>query len=363
MGPSQRCVITGGAGFVGSALVRHLVHAGHAVLNVDCLTYAGDLQTVCDVAQHSNYHFLRASICDASAIGAALTEFRPNIIFHCAAETHVDRSIDDPTPFLDTNVVGTFTLLSTVLKYWESAMGRDVDALRFVHVSTDEVFGSLPDHAEFKPGSPYRPSSPYSASKAASDHFALAWHASYGLPCVIVNCSNNFGPYQHPEKLIPTVIYCAIRELPIPIYGAGLQIRDWIYVGDHVDALELIAARGRVGEQYLVSARNALRNIDLVGEVCAILDELRSRTGGGRYADLLQFVDDRPGHDDRYAIDPAKIEQALGWAPRFPFRATLVSTVQWYLEHPDWLEKRANLPGRQGLRRGERVGRIHASTE
>ena len=353
MGLSQRYVVTGGAGFIGSALVRHLIGGGHDVLNIDCLTYAGDPRSVEPVATAAGYHFLKASICDYPQIESALFDFRPTAVIHCAAETHVDRSIDGPAAFIDTNIVGTFNLLSASLKYWEAELDRSSEGFRFLHVSTDEVFGELSDEGEFTSDSPYHPRSPYSASKAAADHLVTAWHTTYGLSCLIANCSNNFGPYQHPEKLIPTVIYFAAREAQIPVYGKGLQMRDWLYVTDHAEALELIAAKGRLGEQYLVGARNCVRNIDLVQEICAILDELRPRPGGSRYCDLLEFVDDRPGHDYRYAIDPTKLEQELDWRPRRPFRDTLTETVQWFLDNPQWLEKRKAGPERRGLRHAQ----------
>jgi dTDP-glucose 4,6-dehydratase len=350
---AQRYIVTGGAGFIGSALVRHLVDGAHEVLNFDCLTYAGDLRSVESVAHEPSYQFLKASICDAQQVKQALSEFRPQAIIHCAAETHVDRSIDGPAAFIDTNVMGTFNLLSAALHYWETTLDRERDAFRFLQVSTDEVFGELSEKGAFTPDSLYRPRSPYSASKAAADHLVMAWHATYGLPCLIANCSNNFGPYQHPEKLIPTVIYFAVREAPIPIYGKGLQVRDWLYVSDHAAALELIAAKGRLGEQYLVGARNDMRNIDLVEEICAVLDRLRPRSPGRRYRDLITFVDDRPGHDYRYAVDPTKLEQELGWRPRRPFRDTLTETVKWFLDNPTWLEKRVTGPERQGLRQAQ----------
>jgi dTDP-glucose 4,6-dehydratase len=252
--------------------------------------------------------------------------------------------------FIDTNVVGTFNLLSAALRYWEGTLNNQPDAFRFLHVSTDEVFGELTDDGAFTPDSSYAPRSPYSASKAAADHLVMAWHATYGLPRLISNCSNNFGSYQHPEKLIPTVIYFALREAQIPVYGQGLQIRDWLHVDDHADALQLIASAGRLGEQYLVGARNDLRNIDLVEAICTTLDEVRPRIGRKSYRDLVTFVDDRPGHDYRYAIDPKKLEQELGWKPRRPFRDALNATVKWFLDNPAWLEKRTLAPQRQGLR-------------
>jgi dTDP-glucose 4,6-dehydratase len=268
----------------------------------------------------------------------------------------VDNSIDRPAAFIDTNVVGTFNLLSMALTYWEQVLNRAPDAFRFVHVSTDEVFGELSGEGVFTPNSRYCPRSPYSASKAAADHLVMAWHATYGLPCLIANCSNNFGPYQHPEKLIPTVIFFACREAPIPVYGKGLQIRDWLYVAEHAEALELIAAKGRPGEQYLVGARNDMRNIDLVEEICAILDEVRPRAHGRLHRDLIAFVEERPGHDYRYAIDPSKIEQELDWTSRRKFRDTLAETVDWFLDNPTWLEKRVAKPERQGLRQTQPAG-------
>jgi len=350
---AQRYLTTGGAGFIGSALVRQLVQSGHQVLNIDCLTYAGDLRSVASVSDEANYQFLKASICDARAVNEAFDAFKPEIVIHCAAETHVDRSIDGPSKFIDTNVFGTFNVLSAALSYWERALARDPEAFRLLHVSTDEVFGELSDDGAFTPDSPYAPRSPYSASKASADHLVMAWYETYGLPCLISNCSNNFGPYQHPEKLIPTAIYFAIRDEPIPVYGQGLQVRDWLHVDDHVDALQLIARSGKSGQQYLVGTRNDLRNIDLVETLCAVLDEVRPRPGQGSYRDLITFVDDRPGHDYRYAIDPAKLEQELGWQPRRPFKEALTATVEWFLDNPAWLKKRTSTPERQGLRKSQ----------
>ena len=329
-------VITGGAGFIGSNLVRHLLTAGHRVVNVDKLTYAGNVQSLADVARHPNYKFHRLDITDGGSISQLLQQTRPSAILHLAAESHVDRSIDQPRVFIDTNIVGTFTLLQCALQYWQGLPSGEAQAFRFLHVSTDEVYGSLGPTGCFHESTPYDPHSPYSASKAASDHLARAWYHTYGLPVLVTNCSNNYGPYQYPEKLIPVVILNSLRGEPIPVYGQGQNVRDWLYVGDHCRALAAVVARGRPGETYNIGGNNELRNIDLVRQICQIMDQLRPRRTGGSYCDQISYVTDRLGHDRRYAIDFAKIKTELGWVPTTDPQAALADTVAWYLHHPTW---------------------------
>jgi dTDP-glucose 4,6-dehydratase len=331
----MRVIVTGGAGFIGSALVRHLVlDLGYQVLNIDALTYAGNPASLRDVDGRGNYHFLHANICDRAAMAAACSQFRPDRIMHLAAESHVDRSITGAADFIQTNVLGTFTLLEAAREYWAGLDARAQAAFRFLHVSTDEVYGSLGQDGLFAETTAYDPSSPYSASKAASDHLARAWHRTYGLPVIVSNCSNNYGAYQFPEKLIPLTILNALEGLPLPVYGHGENVRDWLYVDDHVAALDLIAARGRVGETYNVGGGNERRNLDVVRTICAVLDRLvpaeRPRE------QLITFVADRPGHDARYAIDAGKLESELGWRARHGFDSGLEQTVRWFLENDWW---------------------------
>ena len=331
---TERLLVTGGAGFIGSALVRHLVGAGKHVVNVDKLTYAGNPESLRAVREAPNYRFVEADIADAPQLLALMAEEQIDAIMHLAAESHVDRSIDSPGVFVETNVVGTVMLLDAALAYWRRLPSNRRPSFRFHHVSTDEVFGDLPiGGGLFSEESPYAPSSPYSASKAAADHFVRAWHATYGLPVVLSNCSNNFGPFHFPEKLIPLTIINAIEGKPLPVYGRGENVRDWLFVEDHARALELIVTKGRVGESYNVGARSERTNLQVVEAICDLVDE---RLGGGPRRGLITFVEDRPGHDRRYAIDPSKIERELGWQPERSFESGLAETVDWYLANEWW---------------------------
>ena len=331
----MRVVVTGGAGFIGSALVRHLVlEKGHEVLNIDALTYAGYLPSLKAVEGKSNYRFLQANICDAAGMSEAIAGFRPDRIMHLAAESHVDRSITGAADFIQTNVIGTFTLLEAARSYWSTLEGGARDAFRFLHVSTDEVYGSLGDDGLFTEETPYDPSSPYSASKASSDHLAKAWQRTYGFPVVVSNCSNNYGPYHFPEKLIPLTILNALAGERLPVYGKGENVRDWLYVEDHARALDLIAERGRVGETYNVGGRNERKNIDVVRRICAVLDQLVPANRPRE--ELIEFVTDRPGHDARYAIDATRLETELGWRAQENFDTGIEKTVQWYLDNEWW---------------------------
>ena len=331
----MRVIVTGGAGFIGSALVRHLVlEKGYEVLNIDALTYAGYLPSLRAVEGKANYNFLHANICDRAAMSEAIAGFRPDRIMHLAAESHVDRSITGAADFVQTNVIGTFTLLEEARDFWTSLDGEARDAFRFLHVSTDEVYGSLGDEGLFTEDTPYDPSSPYSASKASSDHLAKAWQRTYGLPVVVSNCSNNYGPYHFPEKLVPLTILNALAGERLPVYGKGENVRDWLYVEDHVRALDLIAERGRLGETYNVGGRNERRNIDVVRRICEVLDALVP--GNRPREELIEFVTDRPGHDVRYAIDATRLETELGWRAQENFETGIEKTVQWYLDNEWW---------------------------
>ncbi len=333
----MRIFVTGGAGFIGSALVRHLIeNTDHEVLNFDKLTYAGTLSTVERVADSNRYRFVQGDICDAEAVRAAIAEFKPEIVTHLAAESHVDRSIDGPGAFVQTNVVGTYTMLAEARAYWLGLDDAAKAAFRFHHISTDEVYGSLGDTGLFTEETPYDPRSPYSASKAGSDHLVQAWGHTYGLPVLITNCSNNYGPYHFPEKLIPLMIARALDGEPLPIYGKGDQIRDWLYVEDHVRALQAVFERGTPGRTYNVGGHNEKQNIEVVHTVCAILDRLRPRTDGKPYTDQITSVADRPGHDKRYAIDAGRINDELGWRPQETFETGIEKTVAWYLANEDW---------------------------
>lgn len=350
----MRVIVTGGAGFIGSAVVRHLVlEKGYEVLNVDALTYAGYLPSLSAVEGKPNYRFLRANICDGPAMGRAIIDFQPDRIMHLAAESHVDRSITGAADFVQTNVIGTFTLLETARAYWTRLDTAGKAAFRFLHVSTDEVYGSLGEGGLFTEETPYDPSSPYSASKASSDHLATAWQRTYGLPVVVSNCSNNYGPYHFPEKLIPLTILNAIAGERLPVYGKGENVRDWLYVEDHARALDLIAERGRVGETYNVGGRNERRNIDVVRGICAVLDELAPSNRPRE--ELIEFVTDRPGHDARYAIDATKLENELGWRAQENFDTGIRKTVQWYLDNDWWWR-----PLRERYA-GERLGLIKSA--
>jgi dTDP-glucose 4,6-dehydratase len=345
----MKVLVTGGCGFIGSAAVRILVGAGHQVLNIDKLTYAGDLRTVAAVTGSSNYRFEKMDIIDQSGIAASFSDFAPQAVFHFAAETHVDRSIDAPAQFVETNIHGTFVMLQSALSYWINLDTQERARFRFIHVSTDEVYGSLGDQGLFTEASAYRPNSPYSASKAGSDHLARAWHATYGLATVISNCSNNYGPFQNREKLIPTIIRKALSDQPIPIYGQGRNVRDWLYVDDHIAALLAICEQGQAGSSYNIGGHSEISNIDLATAICAILDELRPRADGRRHAEHIQLVPDRPGHDYRYAIDTAKASQELGWQPQESLQSGLSKTVGWYLDHLDWTMHGVSAGDRLGL--------------
>jgi dTDP-glucose 4,6-dehydratase len=350
---TKSLLVTGGAGFIGSALCRHLVGTGrYRVVNLDKLTYAGNLASLAEVEASPNYRFIQGDIADGELVLSLLREERAEAIIHLAAESHVDRSIDGPSDFIDTNIVGTFRLVEAALRYWQGLEGDAKAAFRFHHVSTDEVFGDLPfDSGVFTEETPYKPSSPYSASKAASDHIVHAWGHTYGLPVVISNCSNNYGPYHFPEKLIPLVILNALHERPLPVYGKGANVRDWLYVDDHARALELIATNGTPGETYLIGGRAERTNLQVVEAICDLLDERRPRDLGARYRDLITFVSDRPGHDRRYAIDPSKTERELGWRAEESFESGLAKTIDWYLAREDWWR-----PLREGRYAGERLG-------
>ncbi len=347
----MKLLVTGGAGFIGSAVVRLAIGRGHAVVNLDALTYAACLENVASVAESPNYVFERADIRDRAALDRVFAEHRPDAVMHLAAESHVDRSIDGPGDFIETNITGTYNMLEAARAYW-TREGKP-EEFRFHHISTDEVFGSLPaDPAvKFTEETPYDPRSPYSASKASSDHLVRAWHETYGLPVVMTNCSNNYGPFHFPEKLIPVVILNALAGKPLPIYGKGENIRDWLYVEDHADALLLVVEKGALGRSYNIGGENERTNLDLVKTLCAILDQKRPRTDG-RYADLITFVTDRPGHDARYAIDPSRIRTELGWRPSVTVEEGLERTVQWYLDNEAWWRP---LLDRQGV--GVRLGK------
>src|SRR5271154_6461446 len=331
----MRFLITGGAGFIGSAVVRRAIGDGHDVLVLDKLTYAGNLSSLAPAAASPRYRFSRVDVCDRAAVAQAFDGFRPDAVLHLAAESHVDRSIDGPAAFIETNIVGTFVMLSEALAYWRNLKPQARDAFRFLHVSTDEVFGSLGSEGLFREDSPYQPNSPYSASKASADHLARAWRHTYGLPTILTNCSNNYGPYHFPEKLIPLAILNAIEGKPLPVYGRGENVRDWLYVEDHAAALLLVARRGEVGQSYNIGGANERRNIDVVHAICDRLDAVRPRARGS-HRGQIEFVVDRPGHDQRYAIDAAKIGRELGWRPRETFETGLDKTVRWYLDNPDW---------------------------
>ncbi len=344
----MKILVTGGAGFIGSAVVRLAVARGHAVVNLDALTYAANLENVASVSDNPLYAFEQADLRDRDALDRVLDRHQPDAIMHLAAESHVDRSIDGPGAFIETNVTGTYNLLEAARAHWV-ARGRP-EGFRFHHISTDEVFGSLGETGQFTEDTPYDPRSPYSASKAASDHLVRAWHETYGLPVVLTNCSNNYGPFHFPEKLVPVVILNALHGRPIPVYGDGGNIRDWLYVEDHADALLLVLERGEIGRSYNIGGENEARNIDLVRTICAEMDRLRPDSAP--HDALISFVTDRPGHDRRYAIDPTRIRTELGWRPSVTVQEGLRRTVEWYLAHQDWWRP---LLERQGV--GERLGK------
>ena len=347
-GHSMKLLVTGGAGFIGSAVVRLAVARGHEVVNLDALTYAACLENVASVSASPLYSFEQADIRDLPALEAIFQKHQPDAVMHLAAESHVDRSIDGPQAFIETNVMGTYNMLQAARHYWEGC-GKP-KAFRFHHISTDEVFGSLGATGQFTEETPYDPRSPYSASKASSDHLVRAWAETYGLPVVLTNCSNNYGPFHFPEKLIPVVILSALAGKPIPIYGKGENVRDWLYVEDHADALLLVLEKGAVGRSYNIGGENERSNLELVQTICTILDTLKPASAP--YADLIEFVTDRPGHDLRYAIDPTRIREELGWRPSVTVEEGLEKTVRWYLENEEWWQPRL---GRAGV--GERLGR------
>ncbi|MFW2545271.1 dTDP-glucose 4,6-dehydratase [Primorskyibacter sp. 2E107] len=347
----MKLLVTGGAGFIGSAVVRLAMARGHEVVNLDALTYAACLDNVASVADKPGYAFVQADIRDRAALDAAFAAHKPDVVMHLAAESHVDRSIDGPGDFIETNITGTYNMLEAARKYWAD-QGKP-EGFRFHHISTDEVFGSLPADPSvmFTEDTPYDPRSPYSASKASSDHLVRAWHETYGLPVVLTNCSNNYGPFHFPEKLIPVVILNALAGKPLPIYGDGSNVRDWLYVEDHADALLTVVARGKLGRSYNIGGENERSNLELVQTLCELLDELSPRADGKPYAEQITFVTDRPGHDARYAIDPSRIRRELGWSPSVTVEEGLRRTVQWYLDNEDWWKA---LQARHGV--GERLG-------
>jgi dTDP-glucose 4,6-dehydratase len=338
---SKKILVTGGAGFIGSAVVRYLIQdTEYTVLNLDKLTYAGNLDSLSLVENNPRYDFAKIDICDSASVLACFKDFQPDIVMHLAAESHVDRSIDGPAEFIQTNVVGTYVLLEAFREYINNS-GRNKDSFRFHHISTDEVYGDLEDDGLFVETTPYAPSSPYSASKASSDHLVRAWHRTFGVPTVITNCSNNYGPYHFPEKLIPLVILNALDGKPLPVYGDGKQVRDWLYVEDHARALCLVATTGKIGETYNIGGFNEKQNIEVVKTICSLLDDRMDEkpNGIGSFSDLITFVKDRPGHDLRYAIDATKIERELGWTPAETFESGIEKTVDWFINNRDWCNR------------------------
>lgn len=348
----EKFIVTGGAGFIGSAVIRYLIaNTGASVLNIDKLTYAGNLSSLAEASQSERYTFMHADICDTAALDQAFAAFQPDAVMNLAAESHVDRSIDAPADFIETNIVGTYSLLQAARKYWKTLISERQSTFRFHHISTDEVYGSLGKSGLFTETTAYDPRSPYSSSKAASDHLVKAWFHTYGLPVVVTNCSNNYGPYQFPEKLIPLVILKALDEKPLPIFGKGDNVRDWLYVDDHAEALVLAVEKGIIGQTYNIGGNNEYTNLQVVETICNILDEVHPRGNGATYKQLIEFVEDRSGHDKRYAIDATKIKQRLGWQPSENFAAGIRKTVQWYLQNPDWWQ-----PIQASKYHGQRLG-------
>jgi len=348
----RKILVTGGAGFIGSALVRHLIAATpHHVRNLDALTYAGNLSSVAGVAQDPRYTFAQVDICDTDAVAAQIAEFRPDVVMHLAAESHVDRSIDGPAAFIQTNIVGTMSMLGAALDYWRTLEGEAKANFRFHHISTDEVFGALGDTGYFTEETAYDPRSPYSASKAGSDHLVSAWHHTFGLPTVLTNCSNNYGPYHFPEKLIPLMIIKCLAGEPLPVYGTGSNVRDWLFVEDHVTALVAVAERGTPGESYMVGGNSERTNLQVVHTICDTLDRLRPRADGESYRSQITYVADRPGHDFRYAIDASKLKATLGWTPAQTFEGGMEKTIAWFLDNEGWWRDILS-----GAYRGERLG-------
>lgn len=347
-----KILVTGGAGFIGSTLVRHLINeSNHRVLNIDALTYAGNLSSLGSISGSSRYRFEEANICDTDKILSLMRQFQPDVVTHLAAESHVDRSIDSPAEFIQTNVVGTFSMLRASLQYWRELSADEQQKFLFHHISTDEVFGALGDEGYFTEQTAYDPRSPYSASKAGSDHLVSAWHHTYGLPTVVTNCSNNFGPYHFPEKLIPLIIIKCISGEPLPVYGRGDNVRDWLYVDDHVKALRAVFERGEPGQCYMIGGRSERSNLTVVHTICDILDRIEPKNGGTSYREQITFVADRPGHDFRYAIDASKLALELNWMPQESFESGIEKTVRWYLSNRDWWTSIQN-----GAYRGQRLG-------
>ncbi|MGH1352298.1 MAG: dTDP-glucose 4,6-dehydratase [Methyloligellaceae bacterium] len=347
----MRVAVTGGAGFIGSALIRWIhKHYDWEILNIDCLTYAGNIESLDGIETGNRYQFSQTDICNADAVSQQISQFQPDYIIHLAAESHVDRSIDGPLAFIETNVIGTYNMLQAALNYYRTLSGERKDRFRFHHVSTDEVYGSLGETGLFREDTPYQPNSPYSASKASSDHFVRAWHETYGLPVTVSNCSNNYGPYQFPEKLIPLVILNALNGKPLPVYGKGENIRDWLFVDDHVEGILTVLEKGKLGECYNIGGSAEHKNIDVVRTICKIMDELNP-DASQPHENLIEYVTDRPGHDMRYAIDTTKIASELNWAPKENFESGLKKTVHWYLTNKTWWERIHS-----GEYRGERLG-------
>ena len=333
----MKIFVTGGAGFIGSAFIRYLLsNYDNKILNYDKLSYAGNLNSLASISNNKNYSFIKGDICNKSHLSKSIINFKPDLVVHFAAETHVDRSINNPEEFINTNIIGTYNLLDECLKYWNKNFVKE-NTFRFHHISTDEVYGDLKKNEFFSEYTPYDPSSPYSASKASSDHLVRSWFRTFGLPITITNCSNNYGPYQYPEKLIPLMILNAIENKPLPIYGDGSQIRDWLHVDDHIEALIKLTKKGKSGEQYCIGAMNEITNLQIAEKICSIMDDLKPRDF--KYCELIKFVEDRPGHDERYSIEPQKIMSEVSWSPQIDFDFGLRETISWYINNLDWCTK------------------------